>query len=175
MKLAVVVGGACGICHVAAGEHVRCGVCECSNQILKVCSFCQAWNKAEGVDWNAKAFDNGDGRERSRATSTQRRAQRPLRDEQAPTRRRGRPRDARIDDAVLPRLLCRRIRVKVLRRGRNGRSRGTYEVWEWSSRRLIARQEGCSHGSVDRRYHDYDRVQSSRFLVQVLVRRLPHS
>jgi hypothetical protein len=83
-----------------------------------------------------------------------------MRDEMTPTRRRGRPRSARIDDEVLPRLLRRKTRVKVQRFDQYGRSRGTYEIWTWSSRRQIARESGCSHASVDRRYHDYTRAKS---------------
>lgn len=156
MKLAVVVGGSCGVCHVAPHEHARCAVCEGSNQLVRLCAHCHAWNKAQGVAWNDKRLDTDDpsgelGEELERTVP------RPLRDAMTPTRRRGRPRDARIDDAVIPRLLRRRVRVKVPRFDQYGRSRGTYEIWDWPSRRQIAREARCSHASVDRRYNDYTR------------------
>jgi hypothetical protein len=56
-------------------QHERCGTCEGSIQLLRLCAFCDAWNKAEGVAWNRKQFDNGDdGRGRRRGAHEHRRA-----------------------------------------------------------------------------------------------------
>lgn len=133
----VVVGGACAICLVAPSEHARCGVCECSVQIVLLCAHCEEWNRLKGVAWNAKALPRSGRRD------------------EVKTRRRGRPRDLRIDGRVIARLLRRRVRATVRRIDQFGRLRGTYEVWTWPSRRQIARDAGCGHSSVDRRYHDY--------------------
>ena len=151
MRLALVVAGVCAICRIPPRQHERCAVCEASNQVVRVCSFCCDWHKRNKIDWNEKKIDFVVGDEGSSAKA------RPMRDAQTATRRRGRPRSAAIDHEVLPRLrrLNRRERVTVARIDLEGRRRGTYQRWEWVSRREIARRAGCSHASVDRRHRDY--------------------
>lgn len=152
MKLAALVGGVCAVCRVPPQRHPRCAVCEGALQLVRLCAYCHQWNLDHGVSWNARTLVaiDGDGTE-----GHIRHAMRPLRDAVKPTRRRGRPRSRRIDETVIPLLLNRRVRVVVERVDLMGRNRGTYERWEWPSRREIARRAGCSHAAVDRRHHDY--------------------
>jgi hypothetical protein len=164
VKLALIVSGACVVCRVPARQHERCAVCEVSNQVVRLCAFCREWNERHGVEWNDKKLDavvdGGDDGVDSSPTGTL--LVRPLRDVMAPTRRRGRPRSAKLDDAIIPRLrrAARKVLVTVERIDLEGRNRGSYQRWEWVSRREIARRVGCSHASVDRRFHDYTRAKS---------------
>lgn len=159
MKLVALIAGACAVCRVLPNEHARCAVCEGSNQLVRVCAFCHEWNKRNGVAWSSKVLDGGEDAAEL-AYGSRKTTARPLRDAMAPTRPRGRPRSTAIDDAVIPQLLERRVRVRVERVDLEGRFRGTYERWYIRSRRQIAKQAGCSQHAVDRRYRDYAGAKS---------------
>ena len=172
MKLAALVDGVCAICKVSPKRHHRCGTCEGLVQSLRLCTFCDKWNKKNGVAWNASRLDlELEHDDDDDFDDSQLGAPRPLRGSMAtagvelpwaPARRRGRPRSSRIDDAVIPRLRRRwQGRLEVVERIDSlGRRRGTYTRWTRVSRREIARQAGCSHWAVDHRHHDYARGRS---------------